>query len=535
MALHRALLLGRASSIRSLLIFPRRLTSSESRKPNLNVGTIGHVDHGKTTLTAAITRVLSSSGNSKFVDYGDIDKAPEERARGITINVAHVGYESPTRRYSHTDCPGHQDYVKNMISGASQMDGAILVIAADDGIMPQTREHILLAKQVGIKNLVVFINKADIVDDPEILELVEMEVSELLTEFGYDADSTPIIKGSALKALEGVDPSSIHKLVESLDSHISVPERDSKAPLVMPIDNVFTVPGTLKSGSMKKGEKLNIAGHNYNEKCSVSGLQVFNSSVDMATAGDNVGVNLKGVKAKNLTPGSFTFTNHFQANCYFLTPEEGGRSKPIMDKYIQLIHMDTWSMGFRLDFLEKSAIIRITTKKNMPLFDGNTFTLRENKITIGTGIITFLEKPIAFSLFSLLFLFSIGRISTAMTLKEYNFEEVKEGLKTSSIFLLGVRNPSELQEEGTIPGSRNIPLPELEGAIALSEDEFKGKYGFEHLKKQKEVPLVIYCKLGGRATKAGNLLMDKLGLENVGVYMGSFTDWVAKGGEVQKE
>eukprot|EP00096_Caligus_rogercresseyi_P015654 TRINITY_DN812_c0_g1_i1.p1 TRINITY_DN812_c0_g1~~TRINITY_DN812_c0_g1_i1.p1 ORF type:complete len:435 (+),score=85.68 TRINITY_DN812_c0_g1_i1:149-1453(+) len=421
MALHRALLLGRASSIRSLLIFPRRLTSSESRKPNLNVGTIGHVDHGKTTLTAAITRVLSSSGNSKFVDYGDIDKAPEERARGITINVAHVGYESPTRRYSHTDCPGHQDYVKNMISGASQMDGAILVIAADDGIMPQTREHILLAKQVGIKNLVVFINKADIVDDPEILELVEMEVSELLTEFGYDADSTPIIKGSALKALEGVDPSSIHKLVESLDSHISVPERDSKAPLVMPIDNVFTVPGrgtvvvgTLKSGSMKKGEKLNIAGHNYNEKCSVSGLQVFNSSVDMATAGDNVGVNLKGVKAKNLSrgmvlgaPGSFTFTNHFQANCYFLTPEEGGRSKPIMDKYIQLIHMDTWSMGFRLDFLEsdremimpgESAIIRITTKKNMPLFDGNTFTLRENKITIGTGIITFLEKPIVIPL-----------------------------------------------------------------------------------------------------------------------------------------
>ncbi|CAB4057283.1 tuf [Lepeophtheirus salmonis] len=328
--LHRAWIRGSLEWSRSCYLgsLNSRLFSSETtRKPNLNVGTIGHVDHGKTTLTAAITRVLSSTGNSKFIDYGDIDKAPEERARGITINVAHIGYESKTRRYSHTDCPGHQDYVKNMISGASQMDGAILVIAADDGIMPQTREHILLARQI------------------EILELVELEVMDLLTEFGYDASSTPIIKGSAL---------------------LKPWKRSKRTSRYFPIDNVFTVPGrgsvvvgTIKSGTLKKGDKLQIAGHHYLDKVSVAGIQIFNKPVDFGSAGDNVGVNIKGVKFGNIqrgmilgSPGSFTFTNHFEANCYFLSKEEGGRMKPIMDRYIQLIHMDTWSLGFRLDFIE---------------------------------------------------------------------------------------------------------------------------------------------------------------------------------------
>nr|ACO15638.1 Elongation factor Tu, mitochondrial precursor [Caligus clemensi] len=421
MALPRVSRLLIHPSSRNAILGRLYASSKSDRKPNLNVGTIGHVDHGKTTLTAAITRVLSSAGQSKFIEYGDIDRAPEERARGITINIAHVGYESPTRRYSHIDCPGHQDYVKNMISGASQMDGAILVIAADDGIMPQTREHILLAKQIGVKNLVVFINKADLVDDPEILELVELEVMDLLVEFDYDPKDVPIIKGSALKALEGSDPSSIHELIEALDTHVSLPERDPKSPLMMPIDNVFSAPGrepvvvgTVKSGVIKKGDKLQIAGHNYIDKTSVSGIQIFNQSVDLASAGDNIGVNIKGVKVKNLSRGmilgamgSFQFTNHFEANVYFLSKEEGGRAKPIMEKYIQLIHMDTWSMAFRLDFLEKdremimpgeSALLKITTKRNMPLFDGNKFTLRENKITVGTGIITKLNSPIVLGL-----------------------------------------------------------------------------------------------------------------------------------------
>ncbi|TRY74046.1 hypothetical protein TCAL_05467 [Tigriopus californicus] len=391
-------------------------------RPNVNVGTIGHVDHGKTTLTAAITKVMAKVNNAKFVDYDQIDQAPEEKARGITINIAHVGYETKSRRYAHTDCPGHADFVKNMISGTSQMDGAILVVAADDGCMPQTREHILLAKQVGVKNIVVFVNKADLVDE-EILELMELEAQELIAEFGYDPSTTPIIHGSALLALEGDTDSpygeaSILKLMDALDEHIQVPKRDTSAPVLMPIDNIISVPGrgtvvigTIKRGALQKGDQLDVCGFGYHSKATVGGMQVFHKDVAVSVAGENVGVNLKGVKGTALSrgmvlvaQGSYKPTNHFEGTCYILSAAEGGRSKPIMSKYIQMIFMDTWSMAFRLDLPKgadsnmimpgEQATIKLTLLRNMPLLEGQNFTLRENKITVGTGKVTKLLKPI---------------------------------------------------------------------------------------------------------------------------------------------
>jgi len=388
-------------------------------KDNINVGTIGHVDHGKTTLTAAITKVLSERGRAKFLPYDKIDKAEEEKRRGITINVCHVGYETETRRYSHTDCPGHADYIKNMISGASQMDGAILLLAADDGAMPQTREHLLLARQVGIKKLVVYVNKADMVDS-EMIELVECEAMEILSEYGY-GDDTPVVVGSAKLALDGDESEygvpSILKLMDTLDSWIDLPSRDTSSPLIMPIDKVVTITGrgtvavgTVKQGALKKNSAVQVVGFGSIFNTTVGGIQRFNQDITDALAGDHVGVNLRKLKPGLLqkgmmivTPNSIQPTNYFEGTCYFLTKSEGGRDKPVMSGYIQMLYMDTWSIAFRLDIPEdegnmiipgESSQIKISMLKKMPMFVGQRFTLRENKSTVASGIITKLNPHI---------------------------------------------------------------------------------------------------------------------------------------------
>ncbi len=404
----------RTTSCRLLI---RRFCTAPSKKPNLNVGTIGHVDHGKTTLTAAITRTTSQGGGGKFVPFEMIDRAPEERRRGITINVAHVGYETKTRCYAHTDCPGHADYVKNMISGASQMDGAVLLVAGDDGPMPQTREHLLLAKQVGVKKIVVFVNKADLVDD-EMLELVELETSELLDEFGFDGEKTPYVRGSALKALQGDEEAqkSIWKLLQTMDEHFDLPERDPKAPFSMPVDAAVPVPGrgtvavgTVKTGRVKKGDAVEVCGFGNIVKSKVTNLQVFKEDVPVVEAGTNVGVLLKGLQKDRLhkgmvvvEPGSVKMSNHFKATVYFMTPGEGGRKFPFRTKYIQSLFIDTWTATFRLDLPEgvdmvmpgESAEVFITTLRNWPIIEGNRLTIRENPNTVATGIITEVLEPI---------------------------------------------------------------------------------------------------------------------------------------------
>merc|ERR1712106_831090 len=402
---------------------PRALCHNlpETAKPNVNVGTIGHVDHGKTTLTAAITKVLHDRGlgGAKFMSYDMIDKAEEERARGITINVCHVGYETQERRYAHTDCPGHADYIKNMISGASQMDGAILLVAADDGPMPQTREHLLLARQVGVKKIVVFINKADKADD-EIVELVQLETSELLEQFGFPSGS-PMVVGSAKLALEG-DTSpygvpSINQLMSTLDEYIDLPSRDASAPFLMPIDKALTITGrgtvvvgTVKTGMVSKDQPLQLIGFGHSHTTSVGGIQRFNEDITTAGAGDHVGMQLRKVKFNMVEkgmllvkPGSVKPTNHFQGTCYFLTKGEGGRSKPFLSGYIQMLYVETWVVPFRLDIPEEEgdmvipgdqATIKLTILKTMPLFLGQRFTLRENRQTVATGVISSLLAPI---------------------------------------------------------------------------------------------------------------------------------------------
>ena len=388
-------------------------------KPNVNVGTIGHVDHGKTTLTAAITKVLSETGGAKYVSYGEIDKAEEERLRGITINICHVGYETPERKYSHTDCPGHADYIKNMISGASQMDGAILLLAADDGAMPQTREHLLLAKQVGVKKIVIFINKADKVDD-EMIELVQMEALEVATQFGF-SEETPIVVGSAKLALQGDQSQfgvpSIKKLIEKLDSWIELPSRDVTSPVLMPIDNIISVTGrgtiavgTIKQGSLVKDSPVSVVGFGHTFSTSVGGIQRFKEDTKQAYAGDHIGVNLRKLKSGQLKkgmlivkPGSVKPTNFFEGTCYFLTKSEGGRNKPLLSGYIQMLFVDTWSIAFRLDIPPSEgtmilpgdqASVKLSMLKNMPLFVGQRFTLRENQMTIASGVVTKLNDPI---------------------------------------------------------------------------------------------------------------------------------------------
>jgi len=397
----------------------RKFSSPVSSKPNINVGTIGHVDHGKTTLTSAITKVLADQNQAKYVPFDQIDKANEEKTRGITINVCHVGYESSLRRYSHTDCPGHADYIKNMISGASQMDGAVLLVAADDGPMPQTREHLLLASQVGVSKIVVFINKADMVDD-EILELVQLEMTDMLTSYGFSEDS-PMVIGSAKLALAG-DTSehgvaSIGRLVEAMDEWIVEPARDTTAPLVMPIDSSVSITGrgtvgigTIKQGSIKKDDQVQLVGFGRVLKTSIGGIQRFNVDAPQAFAGDHVGVNLRKVKKDVVQkgmllvkPNSVKPTNHFEGVCYFLTKGEGGRHKPALSGYIQMLYIDTWQVAFRMDIPPEEgdmvlpgdqARLKLTVLKDMPIFEGQRFTLRENKMTVASGIVTKLHDPI---------------------------------------------------------------------------------------------------------------------------------------------
>lgn len=390
-------------------------TAASDDKPNCNIGTIGHIDHGKTTLTAAITKYLAKTGLSKYVPYDEIDKAPEEKARGITINACHVGYSTEKRNYSHTDCPGHADYVKNMISGASQMDGAVLVVGADDGVMPQTREHLLLAKQVGIDKIVIFVNKADLADQ-EMLELVEIEIRELLTDFGFDGINTPVVYGSAKLALQG-DTSefgepALKKLLHAIDEYVPIPVRDLESPFLIPIDNMFTVPGrgtvvvgTIKRGTIKKNAEAELIGFDQEIKTTLSDIQIFNSSVPKAVAGDNVGVLLRGMRLNVVQRGMLlcaanteVISNHFDGSLYLLSKSEGGRIKPITSKYIQQLFSRTWNIPCRLDFPKTGkdtmlmpgdhGPVRLTLFRKMVMTDGQPFTIRENGKTVASGIIT---------------------------------------------------------------------------------------------------------------------------------------------------
>ncbi|XP_026497775.1 elongation factor Tu-like [Vanessa tameamea] len=395
----------------------RNLSTKHKPKPlekkHCNIGTIGHVDHGKTTLTAAITKVLSKDGNSKYVSYDEIDKAPEEKARGITINAAHVGYSTKNRHYAHTDCPGHADYIRNMISGASQMDAAILVVAANDGPMPQTREHLLLAKQVGIKYIIVYVNKVDLVGS-DIIELVEIEMREMLSDFGYNGSTVPMVFGSALKALNEdeseIGAPSIRKLLDTIDKYVPPIIRDLESPFLMPIDNAFTVPGrgtvvvgTIKRGIMKKNDEAELMGFGFNTKTTLSDIQIFRSSVLEALAGDNVGVLLRGMKIRAVETGmllcaakSIKLSNHYKAKIYFLSRSEGGRKKPIFSKYSQQMFSGTWNIACRIDLEPTMDMmmpgdhgeVYLTLLEGMVMTEGQPFTIRENNVTVATGIVT---------------------------------------------------------------------------------------------------------------------------------------------------
>ena len=382
-------------------------------KPHVNIGTIGHVDHGKTTLTAAISKVLSEqvAGNTQ-VDFANIDKAPEERERGITINTAHIEYETAKRHYAHVDCPGHADYVKNMITGAAQMDGAILVIAATDGPMAQTREHILLSRQVGVPKMVVFINKCDMVDDPELLDLVEMEVRELLTEYGFDGDNTPIIRGSALKALEG-DPkyvAAIDELMDAVDSWIDTPVRDTEKPFLMSIEDVFTitgrgtvVTGRVERGILKLNDEVEIVGIKDTRKVVVTGIEMFRKSLDFAEAGDNAGVLLRGINRDDVErgqvlakPGTVTPHKKFKAEVYVLSKEEGGRHTPFFSNYRPQFYFRTTDVTGVIELPQGvemvmpgdnvSMTVELITK--IALENGTEFSIREGGRTVGAGKVT---------------------------------------------------------------------------------------------------------------------------------------------------
>ena len=385
-------------------------------KPHVNIGTIGHVDHGKTTLTAAITSVLSKKGLAKFEGYADIDKAPEERERGITINTAHVEYETDKRHYAHVDCPGHADYVKNMITGAAQMDGAILVIAATDGPMAQTREHILLSRQVGVPRMVVFLNKCDMVDDEELLDLVEMEVRELLTEYGYDGDNTPIIRGSALKALEGDAKyeEKIGELMDAVDSWIETPTRDTDKPFLMPIEDVFTitgrgtvVTGRVERGQLKLNDEVEIVGLKETKKTVVTGIEMFRKSLDYAECGDNAGVLLRGVAREDVErgqvlakPGSVTPHTKFKAQVYVLTKEEGGRHTPFFSNYRPQFYFRTTDVTGVIELPEGVEMVmpgdnvEMTVELIAPIAieNGTKFSIREGGRTVGSGSISEIIK-----------------------------------------------------------------------------------------------------------------------------------------------
>ena len=381
-------------------------------KPHVNIGTIGHVDHGKTTLTAAITKVLASKGGADFVDYANIDKAPEERERGITINTAHVEYQTEKRHYAHVDCPGHADYVKNMITGAAQMDGAILVIAATDGPMAQTREHILLARQVGVPRMVVFMNKCDMVDDEELLDLVEMEIRELLSEYGFDGDNTPIIRGSALKALEGDEKyvKAIEELMDAVDEWIPTPERDNDKPFLMSIEDVFTITGrgTVVTGRVERGQlKLNdtveIVGLKDTKSTVVTGIEMFRKQLDYAEAGDNAGVLLRGIDRSEVErgqvlakPGSVTPHKKFKAQVYVLSKEEGGRHTPFFTNYRPQFYFRTTDVTGVVTLPEGTEMVMpgdnvtMTVELIAPIAveNGTKFSIREGGHTVGAGSVT---------------------------------------------------------------------------------------------------------------------------------------------------
>ena len=378
----------------------------------MNIGTIGHVDHGKTTLTAAITHVLSKQGFAKSMDYDQIDAAPEEKARGITINTAHVEYQTKKRHYAHVDCPGHADYVKNMITGAAQMDGAILVIAATDGPMAQTREHILLARQVGVPRMVVFLNKCDMVDDEELLDLVEMEVRELLTEYGYDGDNTPIIRGSALKALEGdaAYEEKIGELMDAVDTWIETPARDTDKPFLMPIEDVFTitgrgtvVTGRVERGQLKLNEEVEIVGLKPTKKTVVTGIEMFRKQLDYAEAGDNAGLLLRGVNRDDVErgqviakPGTVTPHTKFKAQVYVLTKEEGGRHTPFFSNYRPQFYFRTTDVTGVIELPEGVEMVmpgdnvEITVELIAPIAieNGTKFSIREGGRTVGAGSVS---------------------------------------------------------------------------------------------------------------------------------------------------
>ena len=380
-------------------------------KPHVNIGTIGHVDHGKTTLTAAITKRQADKGLAKFEAYADIDKAPEERERGITINTAHVEYETDKRHYAHVDCPGHADYVKNMITGAAQMDGAILVIAATDGAMAQTREHILLARQVGVPRIVVFINKCDMVDDPEMLELVEMDVRDLLTQYGFDGDNTPFIFGSALKALEG-DPKyeeKIDELLNAVDEYIPTPERDTDKPFLMSIEDVFTitgrgtvVTGRVERGQLKLNDEVEIVGLHDTKKTVVTGIEMFRKQLDYAEAGDNAGVLLRGISREEVQrgqvlakPGSVTPHTTFECEVYVLSKEEGGRHTPFFTNYRPQFYFRTTDVtgvvtlpeGIEMVMPGDNVKMHVELIAPIALEEGTKFSIREGGRTVGSGVV----------------------------------------------------------------------------------------------------------------------------------------------------
>ena len=386
----------------------------ERTKPHVNIGTIGHVDHGKTTLTAAITMYCAAKGNAKVMKYDEIDKAPEEKARGITINTAHVEYETANRHYAHVDCPGHADYVKNMITGAAQMAGAILVVSAADGPMPQTREHILLARQVGVPAIVVYMNKVDQVDDPELLELVEMEIRDLLSSYDFPGDEIPIIKGSALAVLENGDPKighdSIIELMKAVDSYIPQPERPKDKPFLMPIEDVFSisgrgtvVTGRVERGVLHVGDEIEIVGIKPTQKTTCTGIEMFRKLLDEGEAGDNIGVLLRGTKREEVergqvlaAPGSITPHTKFTCECYILTKEEGGRHTPFFNNYRPQFYFRTTDVTGSIELKEGTEMVmpgdNITMTATLihpiAMNEGLRFAIREGGHTVGAGVVT---------------------------------------------------------------------------------------------------------------------------------------------------
>ena len=394
----------------------------ERNKPHVNIGTIGHVDHGKTTLTAAITKVLNLGGAAEFVDYANIDKAPEERERGITINTAHVEYETDSRHYAHVDCPGHADYVKNMITGAAQMDGAILVVSAADGPMPQTREHILLSRQVGVPYIVVFMNKADQVDDEELLDLVEMEIRDLLNEYDFPGDDTPIIRGSALVALESTskDPNAeeykcIHELMDAVDKFIPTPERKADQPFLMPVEDVFTITGRgtvatgrVERGQLKTGEEVELVGlTDERKKTVVTGIEMFRKILDYAEAGDNIGVLLRGIQRDEIQrgqvlakPGTIHPHTKFRGQVYVLTKEEGGRHTPFFNNYRQQFYFRTTDVtgiiklpeGTEMCMPGDNVVMDVELITPIAIEEGLRFAIREGGRTVGSGVVTAINE-----------------------------------------------------------------------------------------------------------------------------------------------